>query len=80
MTENLYEKAYKKLCEDEILKKALENEDIAIIDVKNAVLDSIENFKDTSEDAALSRLTDISDAFATEVLYNKYYEIINNEE
>ncbi|HOP33008.1 MAG TPA: hypothetical protein PKU94_06490 [Candidatus Hydrothermia bacterium] len=80
MTENLYEKAYKKLCEDEILKKALENEDIAIIDVKNAVLDSIENFKDTSEDAVLSRLTDISDAFATEVLYNKYYEIINDEE
>ena len=80
MGEDLYKRAYKKLCEDEILKEALENGDIAILDIREFVIDAVEDFKDKSEYAVLERLTDLMDSFATEVVYNKYYEIYGEDE
>jgi len=80
MGEDLYKRAYKKLCEDEILKEALENGDIAILDIREFVIDAIEDFKDKSEYAVLERLTDLMDSFTTEVVYNKYYEIYGEDE
>lgn len=80
MGEELYKRAYKKLCEDEILKEALENEDIAILDIREVVIDSVEGFKDKSEYTVLERITDIMDSFTTEVVYNKYYEIYGEDE
>ena len=80
MGEGLYIRAYKKLCEDEILKEALENEDIAILDIREVVIDSVEGFKDKSEYTVLERITDIMDSFTTEVVYNKYYEIYGEDE
>lgn len=80
MGEDLYKRAYKKLCEDEILKEALENEDIAILDIRDFIIDTVEDFEDKSEYAVLERLTDLMDSFTTEVVYNKYYEIYGEDE
>lgn len=80
MGEDLYKRAYKKLCEDKTLKEALENEDIVILDIRDVVIDSVEGFKDKSEYTVLERITDIMDSFTTEVVYNKYYEIYGEDE
>lgn len=80
MGEGLYIRAYKKLCEDEILKEALETGDIVIFDIRDFVIDTVEDFEDKSEYAVLERLTDLMDSFTTEVVYNKYYEIYGEDE